>query len=78
MLIPCNVAMGQERPFANLYNVYSEVSLPKCSSLTVVSFTSLLAHDHELCSVYMHKEIVTLIETGFYVVTRLNEHNSRH
>ncbi len=71
-------SLGQERPFANLSNVYSEVPLPKCSSLTVVSFTSLLAHHHELGSVYLHKEIITLIETGFCVVTRLNEHNSHH
>jgi hypothetical protein len=59
--------LGQERPFANLSNAYSGVSLPKRGSLTVVSFTSLLACHYELGSVYLHKEIITLIETGFCV-----------
>jgi hypothetical protein len=71
-------AKGQERPFANLINAYSGVSLPNCGSLTVVSFTSLLARHHQLGNVYLHKEIITLIETGFRVATRLNEHNSHH
>ena len=50
----------------------------KCGSLTVVSLISLLARHHELGSVYLDKEIITLIETGFCVVTRLTEHNSHH
>lgn len=52
--------------------------MPKCGSLTVVSFTALHARHHELGRVHLHKEIITLIETGFCVATRLNEHNSHH
>jgi hypothetical protein len=52
--------------------------LPKGGSLTVVSFTSLLARHYELGRVYLRKEIITLIETGIWVATRLNEHNSHH
>lgn len=52
--------------------------MPKGGSLTVVSLTSLLARHYELGSVYLYKETITLIETGFCVATLLNEHNSHH
>jgi hypothetical protein len=71
-------SIGQERPFANLYNAYSGVFLLKCGSLTVISFISVLARHHELGSVYLDKETITLTDTGFCVVTCLNEHNSHH